>query len=410
MKSLNEFFNIYTKKDLEKAKNQGRLESGRKRNIEIYQLEREVAQIQNWRDALNYAEDIHGPDRTELIRLYNEVLNDDTVSGFQESLKERILSSEFNIVDSAGNIKEGKEEVFDNKWFDEIVESFVLSILKGVRLIEVIPKNSKIDILENIFVFPDHYLIPQWREIMKFEGATENTLSYDPNEITLIEMGNPRAFGILNSIIPLYIFKKNAMQYWSNFQKKFGIPPVVGKTDLKNETSKSNMFTFLQQLANNSIGVIDNEDEVTGLNGISVDGYNTFNEMRKAMNEDIQRRLEGQTMTSQEGSSRAQAEVHERTGDIWFYGRLNRFKRMVNTNIIPLLAKYGFGVQETDRIRYKENKDVTAIIGHVLQLKQAGFEVDSDWLEETTGYPIETVDQVTEQSQMGNLENLYNSL
>lgn len=400
---------IYTKQ--EAIHNFSRKDKAQAKNIEIEQLERSVAQIENWRQALKYAEDVEAPDRTELVRLYNEVLLDDGVDGFVESLENRIHASDFDVVDSQGTVKEDAKQVFDGEWFDEIVSSYVLALLKGYRLVEVLPKDGKIDRLTNIFIFPDHYVIPQWRQIMTQEGAVENTIPYDPTAQTLIEMGNARKYGLLNSIIPLYIYKKNALQYWSNFQSKFGIPPVVAKTDLNSETNRNNMFQFLKQLANNSIGVIGRDDEIAGLQANSVDGYNTFNEMKKAMDEAIQRRLEGQTMTSQQGSSRAQAEVHERTGDIWFYGRLSRFKRMVNTQLIPLLAANGFNIAETDQIRYKENKDLTAIIEHVLKLKQAGYKVDPEWVKETTGYPLEEIEQQAQPgSVMNELADIYNSL
>ena len=400
---------IFTSKDI-KAEKRRMLEKGREKNIQILQLERAKAEIDKWRQALDYAEDVDAPDRTELVRLYNEVLLDDGVDGFIESLENRIHASEFNVVDQEGNIKEGKEELFNGQWFDDIVYSFVIAILKGYRLLEVAPRNGKVDRLNDIFIFPDHYIIPQWQRIMTSEGAVESSIPFNSNELTLIEMGNPRRHGLLNSVIPLYIYKKNALQYWTNFQNKFGIPPVVAKTDLSSETKRRNMFDFLKQLSQNSIGVVDNDDEIEGLRANSVDGYNTFNEMKKEMDAAIQRRLEGQTMTKQEGSSRAQAEVHQDTGDLWFYGRLNKFKRVVNNQLIPLMASTGFDISETDRIRYKENKDIDGIIKHILSLKQAGYKVDAEWVEETTGYPLEVIEQAQPGSAMTDLENLYNSL
>lgn len=419
MKLMNKI-GIYTQSDVREAKNvANKKDRGRKKNIEIYQLERATADIKKWRDALNYAEDIDAPDRTELIRLYNEVLLDDVVSGFIESMKNRIAATTFDVVDKADNVQEGVNHIFDNEWFDEIIKNYVISELIGYRLLEIIPGKNNIDVLEDIFVFPDNYVIPQWREIMRFEGATNNTIKYDPNNLTVVEMGNPRDYGLLKSIVPLYIYKKNALQYWSNYQSKFGIPPVVAKTNLNDETSRNNMFSFLKNLANNSIGVVDKEDEIAGLSVNSVDGYNTFNELRKAMNEDIQRRLEGQTMTSQEGSSRAQAEVHERTGGIWFYGRLNRFKRLINKQIIPLLAANGFDINEGDQIRFREDKDIKGMVENIMKLKQSGYRIPGEWVEETTGYPVEEPKPVEpgepdegadDRSAMKELENLYNSL
>src|SRR6056297_2927781 len=101
---------IYTPGEIDNIKRR-KYKEGAKRNIQVLQLERTKADIDAWRDALNYAEDVEAPDRTELIRLYNEVLLDDGVSGFIESLENRINASEFNVVDQNGEIIEGKEDI-----------------------------------------------------------------------------------------------------------------------------------------------------------------------------------------------------------------------------------------------------------------------------------------------------------
>lgn len=150
MKFMNKL-GIYTKQDA--IKNFSRKEKAQAKNIEIQQLERASAQIENWRQALQYAEDVEAPDRTELIRLYNEVLLDDGVDGFVESLENRIHASDFDVVDNEGNVKEDARNIFNQEWFDEIVSSYVLSILKGYRLIEMLPKDGKIDRLKDIFIF-----------------------------------------------------------------------------------------------------------------------------------------------------------------------------------------------------------------------------------------------------------------
>src|SRR6056297_4173879 len=88
-------------------------ERGMRTKITIEQLERTKADIQQWRLALAEAEDEDYPDRTELIRLYQEILLDDVVSGFVEGTKNRILASEFDIVDQNDEIQPDKISQFD---------------------------------------------------------------------------------------------------------------------------------------------------------------------------------------------------------------------------------------------------------------------------------------------------------
>lgn len=365
------------------------LEKGRKRNITIQQLDRAKADIQLWRDGLDDWEDIYYPDRTKMMQLYQEILNDDTVSGFIENTKNRILASTFDVIDGNGDIIEDKHLMFDTDWFEYMVENFVVAELIGCRLLEITAeKQGTIDIVNDIFHIPDNYILPQIRKIFRNEGCHGDYIDYDPRPIELIEFGDPFSKGLLNSIAPLYIYKKNAMAYWSNYQSKFGVPPVIAKTDLDNENQVNTLVDFLKEMASNSFGVVDLQDEIEGLKTNATEGYNTYEKMITMFDSAIRRRLEGQTMTSEEGSSRAQAEVHQNTGDIWFWGRLRKFRRLMNSQILPLLVKYGFDLNETDRIRFSESKDIDAIIDRAVKLYQAGLQVDADWLEEEIGMPL----------------------
>ena len=361
----------------------------RQKDIILQQLDRAKADISLWRNGLDEWEDIYYPDRTSTIQLYREILNDDTVSGYIESTKNRILANSFDVVDKNGNIIEDKHLLFDRDWFEQLVEHFVIAELIGYRLIEVMPlKRGEIDPINDFFNIPDHYLIPEWRRIMRGEGNHGDMISYDPKPLELIEFGDPFSKGLLNSIAPLYIYKKNAMAYWSVYQSKFGVPPILAKTDLGNEQGVQDLSEFLGQMASNSFAIVDTNDQIEKIQMGSTDGYLTFREMIIQFDSAIRKRLEGQTMTSDDGSSRSQAEVHERTGDLWFYGRMQKFKRLVNNQIVPLLASYGFDISETDRIRFHESKDIDAVIDRTVKLYQAGLQVDADWLEEEIGMPL----------------------
>ena len=368
---------------------QPEIQRTRQKDIILQQLDRAKADINLWRTGLDEWEDIYYPDRTSTIQLYREILNDDTVSGYIESTKNRILANSFDVVDKNGNIIEDKHLLFDRDWFEQLVEHFVIAELIGYRLIEVMPlKRGEIDPINDFFNIPDHYLIPEWRRIMRGEGNHGDMISYDTKPLELIEFGDPFSKGLLNSIAPLYIYKKNAMAYWSVYQSKFGVPPILAKTDLGNEQGVQDLSEFLGQMASNSFAIVDTNDQIEKIQMGSTDGYLTFREMIIQFDSAIRRRLEGQTMTSDDGSSRSQAEVHERTGDLWFYGRMQKFKRLVNNQIVPLLASYGFDISETDRIRFHESKDIDAVIDRTVKLYQAGLQVDADWLEEEIGMPL----------------------
>src|SRR6056297_3462001 len=96
MKLLNKI-GLFTPSDIKNMVSTGR-ERGLGEKIVLEQLDRTKANIEDWRNALLEAEDVDFPDRTELLRLWQEVLLDDTVSAFIEDLQNKILAADFDIV------------------------------------------------------------------------------------------------------------------------------------------------------------------------------------------------------------------------------------------------------------------------------------------------------------------------
>ena len=65
-------------------------------------------------------------------------------------------------------------------------------------------------------------------------------------------------------------------------------------------------------MASNSFLVADLDDEVSTMQGVNVDAHQTYLNLIKYCDDGISKVMEGQTMTSDNGSSKAQGGVHAR--------------------------------------------------------------------------------------------------
>ena len=102
--------------------------SGRKsQQIIVEQLDRAKADVANWRNALDEWEDVSHPDRTEMMRLYQEMIMDDTIAGFIDGLVNRLLGSDLHITNNEEDVD--RPNVLDSQWFEALVRSFILSEL-----------------------------------------------------------------------------------------------------------------------------------------------------------------------------------------------------------------------------------------------------------------------------------------
>lgn len=123
--------------------------------------------------------------------------------------------------------------------------------------------------------------------------------------------------GLAHSLYWPVFFKRNDIKFWLIFLEKFGMPTAVAKlnsTQLDDPQQRSKAITMLRQIATDAGVVVPadvNGAPVVELLEAARSGAVDYAAMHKAMNEAISKVVVGQTMTTDNGSSKSQAEVHE---------------------------------------------------------------------------------------------------
>lgn len=123
--------------------------------------------------------------------------------------------------------------------------------------------------------------------------------------------GNPidGALGYTASI--LYLYSNLALQDLGGFLEKFGTPFLFG--EYLREDQKDALFEGLEQMARAGHGVGPKGTNVHAIDGARIGGSENLHENAIEMINRLKSKLVlGQTMTTDDGSSRSQSEVHER--------------------------------------------------------------------------------------------------
>jgi phage gp29-like protein len=118
--------------------------------------------------------------------------------------------------------------------------------------------------------------------------------------------------GLAHSLYWPVWFKRNGIKFWLVFLEKFGMPTAVakmpaGKINDPAEVRKAK--ELLRQIATDA-GVVIPDDVVVELLEAARSGAADYGAMHDAMDRAISKITVGQTMTTDDGSSRAQAQVH----------------------------------------------------------------------------------------------------
>lgn len=350
--------------------------------------DRSRADIQKWRKALNAAANPENPRWSLYQDLVDNLMNDGHLKATIQVRKAATLSNRF-IVRSKKTGKEVPEKttLLHKAWFHKILASSFDAFLRGYTVLELIDPVSM-----EWAVIPRRNIAPQLGRVY-FEVFGDKFAEYKSPAFKdhVIEFAPDDYFGLLNDVIPQLIWKRNAQQTWADFSERFGIPLITATTNKTDKQQLDRIETMLKALGQSAQAVLP-EGTVITIHDQATKGdpYKVFQEQIKTANEEISKRLLGGTMLTDNGSSRSQSEVHERTLDY----KISENDRMsieffVNDTVMTLLQAHGFAFTEDDEFIFDRSEDLTlkehwSIVSDALN----HYEIDQNWVGETFNIPI----------------------
>ena len=210
---------------------------------------RERQDIKEWRDALTSAESISSPNRSPLMKVYQDIVLDAHLTSLMNTRKHLLTASNFNLY-SNGEIDEESTEILKQEWFYTFLNLALDSVFYGYEVIQFGDiKDNKFSWIRKI---PEQYLVPEVGVIKKSFGAEITGIKYEekPYDVWCISVGNPMYdFGLLNYCTPLCIYKKNAVGFWAEYGELFGVPMRVVKTNTRDEERRRNAEDMLENMA-----------------------------------------------------------------------------------------------------------------------------------------------------------------
>ena len=311
--------------------------------IILRQQVRQREDVGDWRHALLLAESADHPDRTELIKVFKDVDLDGHITGIVSSIKNKIKSKPFMIVNAQGELDEDKTALFEKEWFFKFIDFIVEAPFWGYSLVQL--GNIKDDGFPDIEMIPREYVVPE-RELVKkdlFEGTNRNGQNaFFYNELPLKEwfifIGEKKDMGLFNKATPHALSKKNMFTEMWEYAELFGMPIRKGHTDLNDPERRKNMENMVRQMGSAPWAVLDKDDVIDFVERQSSDPSNVFIEPIKLSNEEISKAFAGQVATFDEKSFVGSAEVQERMFNEFIITFMRNTKFIINNQLITRMV------------------------------------------------------------------------
>lgn len=348
--------------------------------------------IDKWRSALLMARNVDEPKFNAYHDLVDDLMTDGHLQSQVQMRKLSTLNTDYRVINrktSDENVELGF--ILQQQWFYKFLSSALDSTLRGAALVEFLSfQNEKIEINP----LPRRNVIPTRGKI--YPDVTKNDfINYwdEAFKPWLIQLGENDDLGIINNIIPNLIWKRNVMQAWAEFCEKFGMPLITATTNTTDSNVIDNVHEMLLNLGEASVGTFPPGTDIKFQEANRTDAYNVYMQFRKSNDDEISKMLVGSTMLSDQGSNRAQTEVHERSLDNKISQADKRqIQFIVNDQLFPLLRLQGYNISDDDFFEWKtaeQETDLPQLWEITNGLLTAGFDVQQEWISKTFNIPIE---------------------
>lgn len=365
-----------------------------------------------YKTAILIAENRQNPQRYNIYQIYNNIINDAHLTSVINQRNNLALSARYRVIDANGEVNEEKTKLLQRKWFRDWLKYCLDSQDWGHSLIQFNDINSNnefssVELVPRHYVRPDyqlHYVVDYWGDL-----NGKDYLDY-PYKEWCRSIGRKNDLGLLMKAAPLIIWKQFAMGCWADYQSKFGMPMRYYKTDHYDEGTRIKAENLMKNWDIGQYTIIGKEDELGLLESAHTDVYMVFLEMIKLVNQEISKLFLNQTMTTDSGSSRSQAEVHERVLEGVEQQQELFLDYCNNDELVPLMVEKGM-LSDGDRIEEQEGEKLTTLERSKIDielLKSGKFTMTPEYILNTYGSEVIPVEGDTSLNNFKNkMANYY---
>jgi len=348
--------------------------------------------IGDWLAARQAAQNVDFPQRNRLYDIYEDLILDETVHG--HIYNHRILPVKnrgFKIVDKDGKKDDDKTKLLQKRWFDYFIQYALESKFFGFSLCyfeEMILKDG-INQVHELCLIPRKHVLQEKGFVLVWENDFKGQNFYEePISHYVLPIGKTDDLGLLNKAVPLWIMKKHAWQNWDEFAEIFGIPIRIVKTASDDPRVRAEIEAWTRDMGSAAYGIFPENTDIDIKENSKTDAYKVFYEMINTANQGLAILFSGQTMTSMDGSSRSQAEVH---ADVATEIRKDDEKFItyeVHELLELLRTKHNYPFDEGDVFEWDVPEDVAALLNVYKEVNLMGFQLDPEEVSNRLGIKI----------------------
>jgi len=301
------------------------------------------ANISEYKSAFIAAHGKYIQQRTKIYDIYQNALDFD--AHLVGLIKRRLLNTSgkvFQYVDSNGEPSEAVAEwISNNPTFTKLIDDILMVKFWGMGLFELYP-DTEGSILDYTLIPIKH--VDPFEKMVRREQSTvsnQSDVSWTGMD-NVVFVGDGNDYGLLQQLALLAMYKRAAMGDWAQYSQLAGtnFRTVKYRGAQPDNKTRRNIRDIINSAGNGTID-LPNDIDVETSNQTSSSQNQLFENYIQYLDDQMTKLVLGQTMTTEDGSSRSQAEVHERTQDDIFDADGKYVLDLLNHKFDTALSGYG---------------------------------------------------------------------
>lgn len=277
--------------------------------ITVGQLNRGSQTIQTWYNNLRSAESSRNPNRRQLLNTYLDVSIDLHLRSVMDKRTRAVKTTPF---EWTGLENEEIIRNFKAPWFIDLLEIIMSRKFYGHTLCEFgIGADGLIDRADLI---PRQNVKPD-KGIISLDGNSDNGPGFreQPYSNYILEIGKPDELGLLASIAPYVLMKRDNMADFARYNEMFGIPLRWYEYDPNDPTARQKVTEAAEQQGSAAYVVVPKGTSVNFVESVKQATAYAFDKFHEIMNNEITIGVLGQLLTTggEGGGSYELGKVHQ---------------------------------------------------------------------------------------------------
>lgn len=375
---------------------------------------RSTSDVGQWRTALQSAD--MGKVKS-LYNLYDDLLIDGVLSDAIDKRIDAVKLADLTFQDADGQEVDEIATLIDSPGFEALLDTIMQAMFWGRSGGEF---NFNVEEGFEFEPLPFKHIRLD-NQCIIINDSDETGIDYSTDDHILI-LGKVRQFGLLLKAAPFAIWKRGGFGDWAEWLEVFGMPQRIGKYSSSDPAQRILLEEAFERAGSAPWMVVPKETDVKqNTEGANSSSNTSYNDFRKACNEELLITILGQTMTTLDGSSRSQSETHKAVEDSKHQKDMKYVQRILNYTVKPLLEARGLKVANGTFVFPEDNEPIT--VDEIVSLSSI-IEIPATFVYNKYGIPTPaegediaravTTESVTSGIDDGNIEqadhNAFNRL